>query len=420
MCKREYPELRTVKEVDIACRPFPVESLPEGVRLLKKLGIAAVGAVDGYVVHRADIGLYEVRAVITPGGDYLVMFPAGYHYASSPVKMNEMLMYRSHDRGESWIGPERAFHIDYNQHGFIPLIPRGSDRIYCFGTQPVWEKYDRSGGRRENAPIGYFYSDDDGHTWAGPVLIEPENDPQFKGMSVTRMCETDRGTWLLGAHEADWSYSPLHTRQYLLRSEDQGKSWQLLPGKRPEGWWVEGYSRMDEGRVLNLGGDRVLFMIRTPEGHLWASWSEDDGKTWSSPEPTSLIQPDAPPMIELLPDGKTIVCLHHNRHHDVDYLGLDSDNEPLMKDRTEVWVSLSKDGGKTFSEPGYLFSNAAEPDLENAFRNHQCSYIDMFADGDMLHLFVPHRWQQVLHLTVLIEALPLLPSKRELLEGRKR
>ncbi len=38
-----------------------------------------------------------------------------------------------------------------------------------------------------------------------------------------RMCETGRATWLLGSHEGDWSYKPLITRQYLLRSKDQGR-----------------------------------------------------------------------------------------------------------------------------------------------------------------------------------------------------
>ncbi len=39
-------------------------------------------------------------------------------------------------------------------------------------------------------------------------------------MSVMRMCETDAGTWILGSHEGDWSYKPLSTRQYVLRSSD--------------------------------------------------------------------------------------------------------------------------------------------------------------------------------------------------------
>jgi hypothetical protein len=58
-----------------------------------------------------------------------------------------------------------------------------------------------------------------------------------------RMTETDKGTWLLGTHEADWTYKPLLTRQYILRSDDKGKTWTLLPGKRHAGWFVKGFDR---------------------------------------------------------------------------------------------------------------------------------------------------------------------------------
>ena len=89
------------------------------------------------------------------------------------------------------------------------------------------------------------------------MLIKPENDPGFLGMSVTHMCETSTGAWILGSHAADWSKRPLITRQYILRSEDKGKTWALLPGKRPDGWFSPKYSRMDEGRPIYLGNGEV-------------------------------------------------------------------------------------------------------------------------------------------------------------------
>ena len=134
---------------------------------------------------------------------------------------------------------------------------------------------------RENAPIGYRWSDYDGHTWSGVRLIEPDNDPDFNGMSVMRMCETEAGSWLIGSHEADWSHRPLQTRQYVLRSEDEGASWQLLPKARGGGWFADGFGRLDEGRPIDLGGGKVLLMVRSPEGHLWQARSMDDGRTWS-------------------------------------------------------------------------------------------------------------------------------------------
>ena len=138
------------------------------------------------------------------------------------------------------------------------MIPSGSKRIYCFGTQPIWDVYTRERGLYENAPIGYRYSDDDGHTWSKVRIIRPENDPAFRGMSVVRMCETDDGTWLLGSHEGDWSYKPLMTRQYVLRSEDQGKSRTLLPHSRHGGWCVPQYTGVwtKDDRSVSAGARR--------------------------------------------------------------------------------------------------------------------------------------------------------------------
>jgi hypothetical protein len=421
--KTIYPKLKLSESVEIGSVSFPIKNLPKPLVANETLGIVSVPALDGIELYRSPLRALETRGIITPGGDYLIMFPAGVHYSDPPSwqgrKTNSLLGFRSSDKGKTWIGPFEPLNINYNQHGFIPLIPKGSSQIYCFGTQPVFDKSDIRNGLHENAPIGYFYSDDDGYTWDGPHLIEPVNDPDYRGMSVMRMCETDAGTWLLGTHEGDWSYKPLHTKQYILRSEDKGKTWTLLPGKRPNGWYVEKFNRMDEGRPLNLGGGHVIIIIRTPEGHLWITRSRDDGKTWTGPRPTPLIHPDAPPMLELLPDKKTIVCFHHNRHHDTAYTGLSGEKEIQMKDRSEIWVSFSEDGGETWTEPGFLYCNALAPTLESPFRNNQCSYMDLFADGDILNMVVPHRWHEVLFMQIKIDELYKLPKKNEFREQER-
>lgn len=409
---------RLAERVTVGGQQIQLTTPPTGLVVHEDLGILSHESVRGQVVHRTagpTIPLYETRATIIPCGDYLLMFPDGGHYGGSDVKVNDLLAYRSIDRGQTWTGPTVGFDIDYNQHGFIPLIPRDSKRIYAFGTQPIWDMYTRERGLQENAPIGYRYSDDDGHTWSEVRIIRPENDPEFRGMSVMRMCETDEGTWLLGAHEGDWSYKPLQTRQYVLRSEDQGKTWQVLPRPRHGGWCVLQYGRMDEGRPINLGGGKVLMLARTPEGHLWELRSDDDGRTWSDPQPTVLVHPDAPPMLCHLSDGQTLLALHHNRHSVSyrEYRGLGS-NPEAYQDRSEIWVSTSTDEGRTWSEPRFVFANALAETLASDFRNYQCSYIDVFADGEDLHLFVPHRWRQVLHLQSKESALDRFPTREEL------
>lgn len=417
---KNYELLDLDSTIDFSSLKLDINSLPSRMTLHPELGIVSVNEMSGLLVYREEElqQLFECRCEKTPSGDYLLMAPCGEHYADSTGEQhNWMYSWRSSDKGKTWEGPRKAFEIDYNQHGFVPLVPRGSNRMYCFGTQPVWAEWDYSEehGQRENAPIGYFISDDDGWNWTGPFFIRPEEDPSFKGMSVTRMTETDSGAWLIGSHIADWSKHPLTTSQYLLRSVDKGKTWHIIPDARPNGWQCPGFNRMDEGRVLNIGGGKVLFMIRTPEGHLWASHSEDDGKTWTTPVPTDLIQPDAPPMIELMPDGNTVICLYHNRHHDTDYTGLSSQKKELMGDRSELWFTVSTDGGYTWAEPRWLFSNALKPTLASPFRNFQCSYVDIMFDEGKLKIFVPHRWQQILLLEIALEDLASCPTKEDIL-----
>ena len=153
-------------------------------------------------------------------------------------------------------------------------------------------------------------------------------------------------------------------------------------------------------------------MFRTCEGHLWAIRSEDDGKTWSTPAPTPLVHPDAPPMLFHLSDGKTLAAFHHNRCalNDGD-LGPD---HPAMQDRSEIWVSLSSDNGFTWTEPRFVLANAAAPNLKNDWANWQCSYLDVFVDNGILNLFLPHRWQRCLHLQLTEAELHRLPTATEL------
>ena len=402
--------------IRIRGQELPAARLPAPLVVDEGLGLAKHPALAGQVVHTARdpaLGLFESRGVKMASGAYLLMFPDGRHYGGADAKANDMLAYRSADQGATWQGPRLAYDIDYNQHGFIPFQPSGTRRLYNFGTQPIWDLYARADGLRENAPIGFRYTEDEGQSWSEVRLIRPRNDPGFRGMSVMRMCETGRGTWLLGSHEGDWSYKPLLTRQYVLRSEDRGASWELAPARRHGGWHAPPYGRMDEGRPIAVADDEVYLLARTPTGRLWDSRSLDDGKTWRAFQPTSMVHPDAPPMLFRLSDGRTWVNLHHNAHSESAYRGLQAATEG-MKDRGQLWVSQSRNGGRAWSEPRFLCAMARRPRYDTPFRNYQCSYVDGFADPPYLHLFMSQCWDRVLHLRIEEEALKDLPTAEEL------
>ena len=159
-------------------------------------------------------------------------------------------------------------------------------------------------------------------------------------------------------------------------------------------------------------------LIRTPEGHLWETRSDDDGRTWSDPRSTVLVHPYARPMLCPLSDRLTLVALHHNRHSVSfeTYKGLLGRNPEAFRDRSEIWASVSTDDGLIWSEPRFV--NALAETLANDFRNCQCSYIDVSADGGPLHLLVPHRWRQVLHLQFKESDLAAFPTRAELARAR--
>ncbi len=414
--------MQLVNAISVGGTTIDLANPPAGMRVDAELGLLlASESISGAVIHEnRHAGLYETRGTVTPSGDYLLMFPDALpgtvrrsgengHYAAATKKTNNLLCYRSKDRGRTWTGPTIPFNVDYNMHGFIPFIPRGSRRLYAFGTQPRPDKFNGV----ENAAIGFRYSDDDGHSWSEVSFIEPVNDPGFQGMSVMRMCETDSGAWLVGSHTGTKFFtrpdgsSTTQTRVYLLRSEDKGASWTLLPDARPNGWRVEEFDRMDEGRPINVGNGEAYLMSRTCEGHLWATRSLDNGKTWSAFAPTPLIHPDAPPMLFHLEDGKTLVAFHHNAHSGTHF------NNNAMADRAQLWVSLSKDGGRTWDAPRFVLANAVAPDGTGPWCENNCSYIDLIADRGELHIFMPHRWRRCVHLhlsSTILETLPRLTT----------
>jgi hypothetical protein len=400
---------QSAEVVTVGGRSLRVAQPPDGLRHDADTGLLIAGPGQAQRIHARPAPndwCGEARCTITPARDYLLMFTAGTgHYGGHSEKVNDMVAYRSSDHGKTWTGPSIPWQLPYNQHGFVPLQPRGTKRMYAFGTEPFFNRIED----RENAPIGFRSSEDDGRTWSGVTLIRPANDPDYLGMFVMRMCETDRGTWLLAPHSG-MSRNPRHTKVYIMRSIDRGRTWTLIPGSRPNGWTEPKYSRMEEGRPINLGGGKVLLVTRTAEGHLWQLRSKDDGATWSDPEPTTLVHPLAPPMVFHLSDGKTLAAFHHNR-----YTGGES-NSPSGSDRSELWVSLSKDGGATWSEPRFVLANANQPSGRGAFAE-SVSYIDAVADRGTLHLFISHQFRQVVQVSFPEGSLTKLPSKAELTQA---
>lgn len=387
---------------------FLPDHLPPSLRQEKELGIVCSAEIATARIH-FDEFVCHPRAVITPGGDYLLFHPAGpTHYGWDHLAErhgNVMYLRRSRDRGMTWSAPVAAWTPPYSQHAAVPFIPRGSKRIYVFGTEPDPSR----GVDRENAPIAFRWSDDDGHTWSPPQFIVAENAPDYRGMSAMRMCETDDGTWLLGTHCCAVTNNDRYSgcRQSLLVSRNQGRSWRLEPDGG--GWTIPG-GRLHEGRPINLGNGEILMLIRSSEGHLWETRSLDHGTTWNQPRPTTLKHLEAPPMLFQL-DTETLICFIHNRAN------CDNPAHQFSHEiRAELWFVTSTDRGHSWSEPRFVIAEAGIPPIHNGWQGvtPMVSYGDLLVDGNDLNLFIDHEMRQILQLRFKRNSLDRLPTAAQL------
>lgn len=384
--------------------------LPKGLVHRPELGIVVPDVVEPASLHAwpAPASFAECpRAITTPGGDFLVMYAAGGgHQIGNKVKVNDLYVLRSSDRGRSWSAREVAWPVPYNQHSANFLVPPGGKRMYSFQMEASFEYLNE----RHQAPLGMRHSDDDGRTWSDPTFIRPTNDPDYKGVCHMQATIMDSGTWLLP------TYTPLfdaefqrHDRQYVLCSEDEGVTWTLAPGPRPAGWIVTGSERLMEGQLLSLGGPNAVLYTRESSGHLWEQRSSDDGRTWTDPAAVpDLVHCDAPPMVYKLANRTTLITFVHNRIATQSNL---RKNDGLA-DRQELWVSLSTDVGRSWSEPRFFAADAVRSAGQRDWI--EISYGDLIADGDTLHFFADHKKRQILHFKLALADIERLPTQAQL------
>lgn len=155
------------------------------------------------------------------------------------------------------------------------------------------------------------------HVPDGPdELLPGERESSWHGLYAYRVIIESNGA-LLATMEGNLrgdnippfdSQSKLETRfkqrSFLIRSEDDGRSWDYVSTiavPSPEDPVGEGFT---EPALARLADGRLLCVMRT--GHhfpLYASWSEDEGKTWSAPLYTGLDRGCDPCLVPLR-DGR--------------------------------------------------------------------------------------------------------------------
>lgn len=259
----------------------------------------------------------------------------------------------SYDEGETW-GEKRV----------LFERPQEALNIMCFSFL-----------RMNNGDIGAFYiiknadgtdqivfrrSVDEGVTWSEPVnCLDCLGEQDYYVINNDRVLRLKSGRIIFGA--ARHTVLTEH-KQFMpgivcfFYSDDDGKTWNKTDAEfaSPFPSDPDGY---EEPGLYELQNGKLWCYIRTGLGWQFECFSEDDGTTWSTPEPNLKISSACAPMLVKDCGEFTVAVFNPEPEH-------------IMRPESEPWgrtpyvLAVSTDRGETFAKEKLFY---LEDDRDNGY-----------------------------------------------------
>lgn len=202
----------------------------------------------------------------------------------------DIVIRRSHDRGETWTDPEAVVDYDNGIGAGDPslLYDQEADRLFLFHAYaPAGVSFHNSSDGNSNDADDILhtdisYSDDGGRTWEVDRITEDIKDPSWFGAFASSGTGIQLSDGRLVQQYAFDDGDDIHA--VSVYSDDHGETWQAGEPVGPG---------MDENKTVELSDGRVMLNSRTTEGpYRLVSYSEDGGETYSDPVPDhDLVDP---------------------------------------------------------------------------------------------------------------------------------
>jgi sialidase-1 len=242
----------------------------------------------------------------------------------------------SRDGGKTWDSEDTL--ILGNEGGMnlmsVSLLRLQDNRIALF--------YLRKNSTEDCRPLVRF-SSDEANTWSDAVVTIPDSEMGYYVLNNDRAVQLSTGRIVLPVSEHNRPHYEKLSSYGIIRcyfSDDGGATWQrsesALDGKQEDASRV----MLQEPGVVELKDGRLMMYMRTDGGCQYLAYSKDGGDHWTKPEPSTLLSPRSPAVIERIPSRNDLLIVWNN--HD----GID----PALKDRrTPQTIALSEDDGKSWT-----------------------------------------------------------------------
>jgi sialidase-1 len=175
-----------------------------------------------------------------------------------------------------------------------------------------------------DAPLGLFFlvknsssdldvclriSADDGQTFGEPIVVTPQ--PGYHVMNNDRVLLLKSGRLVCPVATTDDVHQKGggHFVCVCHYSDDGGLAWRQSAGSVDQ----PGRGAMEPG-LVELAGGKLLMIVRTQQGYIGTSLSEDGGDHWSKPSQLSVEAPESPATIGAVPGTGDLLLIWNKNY----------------------------------------------------------------------------------------------------------
>ena len=274
--------------------------------------------------------------------------------------MNGLEKQVSEDGGDTWSEPEALTDSSGKQ------VLGNSANLVVMKSGALGVLYSFTPEAEKGRPIWFIRSENEGQSWSDPVRV---SEPIVKAAAwndtaiVTstgrivlpvyyfvgqRHIVPEGVSRSLGLFGDEWAtvgghgYENIIDVTWVYYSDDEGQTWQ----RNEDGEMMVtidysdgGHYSCEESVVAEVSPGHLLMVHRTHLGRLYQSWSDDDGTTWTHPEPTTLASSRAPACLNRVPGTDDLLILWNQ---------VSADEIQRGRQRHRLTSAISQDGGVTW------------------------------------------------------------------------